>query len=85
MEWLENGNRCNLLLEDISLNERENVKDAGKTSSVVMVGDSSTNKKTGSTELEVVETKMFRFSLGVARLDKIKNEFIRGTAHVRQL
>ena len=35
-------------------------------------------------ELAVAELKMLRFSLEVTRMDKIKNEFIRGTAHVRQ-
>ncbi|KAI5615975.1 hypothetical protein C0J50_8706, partial [Silurus asotus] len=34
-------------------------------------------------ELEVAELKMLRFSLGVTSMDKIRNEFIRGTAHVR--
>ncbi|KAI5087037.1 hypothetical protein C0J45_24418, partial [Silurus meridionalis] len=33
-------------------------------------------------ELEVAELKMLRFSLGVTRMDKIRNEFIIGTAHV---
>ena len=36
-------------------------------------------------ELAVAELKMLRFSLGVTRIDKIKNEFIRGTAQVRQI
>ena len=27
---------------------------------------------------------MLRFSLGVTRMDRIRNEFIRGTAHVRR-
>ena len=31
------------------------------------------------------QLKMLRFSLGVTRMDKIKNEFIRGTAQVRQI
>ena len=34
-------------------------------------------------ELEVAETKMLRFSLGVTKMDRIRNEYIRGTAHVR--
>ncbi|KAI5092844.1 hypothetical protein C0J45_17235 [Silurus meridionalis] len=33
-------------------------------------------------ELEVAELKMLRFLLGVTRMDKIRNEFIRVTAHV---
>ncbi|KAI5627956.1 hypothetical protein C0J50_3222 [Silurus asotus] len=33
-------------------------------------------------ELEVAELKMMRFSMGVTTMDKIRNEFIRGTAHV---
>ncbi|KAF7686902.1 hypothetical protein C0J45_22503, partial [Silurus meridionalis] len=33
-------------------------------------------------EQEVAVLKMLRFSLGVTRMDRIKNEFIRGTAHV---
>ena len=34
------------------------------------------------TELEVAEMKMLRFELGVTRLDKIRNNLIRGTLHV---
>ena len=33
-------------------------------------------------EMEVAELKMLRFSLGVTRMDKIGNEYIRGTAQV---
>uniref|UniRef100_A0A3B3BTI6 ribonuclease H n=1 Tax=Oryzias melastigma TaxID=30732 RepID=A0A3B3BTI6_ORYME len=40
-------------------------------------------KKRQEAELEVAEMKMLRFSLGVTRMDRIRNEYIRGTAHVR--
>ena len=33
-------------------------------------------------EIEVAELKMLRFSLGVTRMDSIRNEYIRGTAQV---
>ncbi|KAI5087616.1 hypothetical protein C0J45_22105, partial [Silurus meridionalis] len=33
-------------------------------------------------ELEVAELKMLRCSLGVTTMDRIRNEFIRGTVHV---
>ena len=38
-------------------------------------------RKRQEAELEVAEIKMLRFSLGVMRMDKIRNEYIRGTAH----
>ncbi|KAL1279411.1 hypothetical protein QQF64_026084 [Cirrhinus molitorella] len=42
-------------------------------------------KKRQEPELEIAELKMLRFSLGVTRLDWIRNEYIRGTAHVGRL
>ncbi|KAK3573216.1 hypothetical protein QTP86_015137, partial [Hemibagrus guttatus] len=42
-------------------------------------------RKRLESELEVAELKMLRFSLGVTRLDRIRNEYIRGTAHVGRL
>ncbi|KAK3507796.1 hypothetical protein QTP70_000404 [Hemibagrus guttatus] len=39
-------------------------------------------RKRQESELEVAELKMLRFSLGVRRLDRIRNKYIRGTAHV---
>ncbi|KAK3553593.1 hypothetical protein QTP70_005766 [Hemibagrus guttatus] len=42
-------------------------------------------RKRQESEVEVAELKMLRFSLGVTRLDRIRNEYIRGTAHVGRL
>ncbi|KAK3556466.1 hypothetical protein QTP70_008251 [Hemibagrus guttatus] len=42
-------------------------------------------RKRQESELEVAKLKMLRFSLGVTRLDRIRNEYIRGTAHVGRL
>ncbi|KAK3560019.1 hypothetical protein QTP86_033818 [Hemibagrus guttatus] len=42
-------------------------------------------RKRQESELEVAELKMLRFSLGMTRLDRIRNEYIRGTAHVGRL
>ncbi|MCJ8736618.1 hypothetical protein PDJAM_G00014560 [Pangasius djambal] len=42
-------------------------------------------RKRQESELEVAELKMLRFFLGVTRLDRIRNEYIRGTAHVGYL
>ncbi|KAK3539374.1 hypothetical protein QTP70_003859 [Hemibagrus guttatus] len=42
-------------------------------------------RKRQESELEVAELKMLRFSLGVTRLDRIRNEYIRETAHVGRL
>ncbi|KAK3509768.1 hypothetical protein QTP70_009101 [Hemibagrus guttatus] len=42
-------------------------------------------RKRQESELEVAELQMLRFSLGVTRLDRIRNEYIRGTAHVGRL
>ncbi|KAK3532331.1 hypothetical protein QTP86_016043, partial [Hemibagrus guttatus] len=47
--------------------------------------DSVSLRKRQESELEVAELKMLKFSLGVTRLDRIRNEYIRGTAHVGSL
>ena len=36
-------------------------------------------------ELEVAELRMKRFSLGVTRLDRVRNEHLRRTAHIGRL
>ena len=40
-------------------------------------------RKGQEAEMEIAELKMLRFSLGVTRMDRIRNEYIRGTVHVR--
>ena len=42
-------------------------------------------RKKQKTELETTELKMLRFSMGVSRMDKIRNQYVWGTAHVRRL
>ena len=37
------------------------------------------------TELETAELKMLRFFIGVSKIDKIRNKYVWGTAHVRCL
>ena len=44
-----------------------------------------TLRKRLEAELEEEELKMLRFSLGVTRMDKMRNEHIRGTEQVRRL
>ena len=39
-------------------------------------------RKRREEELEITEVKILRFSLGVTRMDRMRNEFIRGTAQV---
>ena len=36
-------------------------------------------------KMEVTELKMVRWALGVTRKDKIKNEYVRGTAKIEKL
>ena len=65
------------------MSEREGVQGGSETSNVVRVGDGGTDEKTGGGyNTEVAELKMLRFALGVTRMDKIRNEYIRRTAQV---
>ena len=45
--------------------------------------ESMVSRKSREAELEVTEVKMMGFSLWVARMDRISNDYIRGTTHVR--
>ena len=81
MEWVEKNVRSDLRQESTSYSEREGVPGGSATSNVVRVGDSGTDARQEA-EMEVGELKMLLFSLGLTRMDKIRNEYIRGTAQV---
>ena len=51
------------------------------TSNVIRVGDGGTDEKQEA-GMDVAELKMLRFSLGVTRMDKNRNDYIRGTPQV---
>ena len=57
------------------------VQGSSETSNDVRVGDGGT-AKIHEAEMEVAEVEMLRFSLGVTRMDIIRNEYTRGTAQV---
>ncbi|KAK3556309.1 hypothetical protein QTP70_007129 [Hemibagrus guttatus] len=59
--------------------------ECGKEVKKRVQADTVSLRKRQESELEVAELKMLRFSLGVTRLDRIRNEYIRGTAHVGRL
>ena len=59
----------------------QGVQGGSETSNVVWVGDGVLTKRQEA-EMEVTESKMLRFSLGVKRMDNSRNEYIRGTAQV---
>ena len=61
--------------------EREGVRGGSGTGGVVRVGDGGADEGTGGVD-RVAKLKMLRFSLGVTIMDKIRNEYIRGTAQV---
>ena len=63
-----------------SCSEREGVQGGSETSHVVRVGDCGSDEA----DMEVAELKMSRFSLRVTIMDTIRNEYIRGTAHMGQ-
>ena len=67
-------------------NEREDrgegVQNSGKTSTDVRGRDMCVEKEN---KLEVAEMRMLRWMCGVTKLDKIRNERIRGTTKVGEI
>ena len=65
-----------------SKSEKKDLQEGSETSGVVDL-KTITLAKRQETELEGAELKMLRFSLGLTRMDRIRNEHIRCTASVR--
>ena len=64
-----------------SYNENEGVQGDSETSNIVRAGDGGTDEKTGG-GAGGGRVENVKISLGVTRMDKIRNEYIRGTAQV---
>ena len=84
IKWMEKNVRSDM-------GRRVPAKVKGKVYTVAMLPamvyglETMTLRKRQEAEMEVAELKMLRFSLGVTRMDKIWNEYIRGTAQVGRL
>ena len=73
MEWVEKNIRSDLRQEVYKVAVRPAMLYGLETVALM---------KRQEAEMEVAELKMLRFSLRVTRMDKIRNEYIRGTAPV---
>lgn len=62
--------------------KRKGVQNCGETSDVDGL-EMVPLRKRQEAELEVTDMKMLRFSLGVTRIDRTRNEYISSTAHVK--
>ncbi|KAL7870356.1 hypothetical protein SRHO_G00078530 [Serrasalmus rhombeus] len=67
-----------------ALGGSEELPEDWETTAKVSIQKKKAAKKKQEAELEVAEMKMLRFSLGVTRLDKIRNEQIRRTVKMEQ-
>ena len=76
MEWLEKNVRSDQREASTSYSEREGVQGSSKNNNFVRVGDGGTDENRGSEDGGgiVEDVTMLRFSLGVTRMDKIRNE-----------
>ena len=81
MEWVEKNVRNDLRQENTSESEREGYDVAVRPAMLHGLETVALTKRQEA-EMEVAELKMLRFSLGVTRMDNIRNEYIRGTEQV---
>ncbi|KAK3553918.1 hypothetical protein QTP70_015296 [Hemibagrus guttatus] len=82
LEWVEKGVLCD---RKISARTKGKVYRTVVRPAMLYGLETVSLRKRQESELEVAELKMLRFSLVVTRLDRIRNEYIRGTAHVGRL
>ena len=75
MEWVEKNVSSDLRQASTSLSERPDVLGGSETSNVALT-------KRQEADIEMAELNMLRFSLGVTRMDKIRNVYIKGTSQV---
>ena len=78
---MERSVRSNLLQKISSKGERKGLQEGSETRSVVWFEIVAPTKRQEA-ELEVAELKMWRLSLGVTRMDRIRSKTFRGAAKV---
>ena len=78
MEWLEKNVRSDLRQARV----KGNVYKVAVRPAMLYGLETVALTKRQEAEMEVTELKMLRFSLGVTRMDKIRNEYVKGTAQV---
>ena len=71
MEWVEKNIRS-----EYQLDSKGRLQCDSETSTVVRVGDGDPDEETGGGD-GGDRVEVLRFSLGVTRMDKIRNEYIR--------
>ena len=84
MEELEESIWCVVRQENEREDQGDGVQNSGKTSTDVRGRDMGV-EEAQENKLEVAEMKMLRWVCGVAKLDNIRNEIMRGTTEVGEM
>ena len=82
MEWVEKNVRSDMRQASTRKTEIQGVHGGSEASNVVRFGGALTKRQ--EAKMKVAELKMLRCSLGATNIDKIRNEYIGGTAQVEQ-